>query len=170
MEGAIAELGKAAGPVLGSIIGLLAITCLSLAAYIKSLINQGVSIQDVYQTKLAKVYEERVQESKAAVVAIQENTRKLMELGKVMELRSQGVERMILILEKVSNDIIISNASRREYVLKIESSIRDNKDQIQLVERQISSLNECCKKLGIQIHNVKEELKDEIKDGNGPGK
>jgi hypothetical protein len=169
LEGAIAELGKAAGPVLGSFIAILVITCISLAAYIKALINQGIATQEVYQSKLAKVYEERVQESKAAVIAIQENTRKLIELGNVMELRSRGVERMILVLEKVSNDITISNASRREYVLKIESQIRDNKDQINIVERQISSLVDCCRKLGIQINQAKDELKNDIKDGNGSG-
>jgi myosin heavy subunit len=167
VEAAIAELGKAAGPVLGSLIVLLILTCLSLTAYIKSQITQRVNSQEIYNAKLAKVYEERVQEAKAAVTAIQENTVKLVELGRVLQLGSQSNDRMILVLDKVSNDMAIVNSSRKEYILRLESLIRDNKDQgihienqVVNVSREVKTLFECCKKLETKIEEVKREVKN----------
>jgi len=167
VEIAITELGKAAGPVLGSLIVLLILTVLTLSAYVKTLINHGVVIQDVYQNKLNKVYEERVQEAKGASVAITENSAQLIQLGRVMELRSQGIERMILILDKVSNDVVNTNTSRREYTVRIENLIRENKElgreierqvnglerQIHGVNKEVTRLNECCKQLKNEIVN-----------------
>ena len=176
MEAATLELAKAGGPVFGSIVAILIFVILGMTVYIKSLISQLETGQQVAQArreetqaKLNEVYEARVQESRLAVTSIEQNTSKLIEFGRVQEIRGQAIERIVLVLDKVSGDQQSMSISRREYIIRIENLILENREMLKRAERNIEEkierLNQCCKALGARLQIVGNNV-EEIKSGN----
>jgi methyl-accepting chemotaxis protein len=161
--GSVSEIARSStgtipvGPVIGVLISFIA----GLLVYVRHLISQNAASAEFFQAKINEnqaklndVYEARVQESRGVLSAMRSYEQALAKLMEVMTSRNTMQDRMILVIEKTATAIDTMALQSKQYVLEINSGIKENREVSGGIQRLMKELLECCGKVRGKVDSL----------------